>query len=168
MSVNVMVQEGRAWIFSDANLNTDLMMPSRGYALSLEERAKLVFATHRPGWAEQVKPGDILVAGRNFGAGSSRPAAQILRFMGIQALVAETINGLFFRNCVNYALPAMECPGVLGAVTEGDAVHVNIRDGLLVNTRTGKVIPGSKMPQMLLDIIEAGGSYEQLQRDGYI
>ena len=109
--------EGRAWIFAEANLNTDLMMPNKGYALSLPERAKLIFATHRPGWSEQVREGDIIVAGRNFGAGSSRPAAEILRVLGIAAIVSETISGLFFRNCVNYALPAMECPGVLDAVT---------------------------------------------------
>lgn len=168
MSGNDTVQEGRAWIFAEANLNTDLMMPSKGYPLPLPERAKLIFATYRPGWSEQVQPGDILVAGRNFGAGSSRAAAEILRVLGIRALVAETINGLFLRNCVNYALPVMECPGVLNAVSEGDIVRVNISEGVLVNTRTGQTLHGARMPQMLLDIIHAGGTYDQLRRDGYL
>ena len=126
MSATGIVQEGRAWLFPEANINTDQMMPNRGYALSLEERTTLIFAAYRPGWAAQVRKGDIIVAGRNFGAGSSRPAAEILRVLGISAIVAETISGIFFRNCINYALPAMECPGVHDAVSEGDIVRVDI------------------------------------------
>ena len=166
MSANV--QEGRAWIFAESNLNTDLMMPNKGYVLTLQERAKLIFATYRPGWAEQVERGDIIIGGRNFGAGSSRPVAEILRVLGISAIVAESISGIFFRNCVNYALPVMECPGVLDAVTEGDVVRVDIADGVLTNTRTGVTLGGAKMPPLLLDIIKAGGTYEQLRRDGYL
>ena len=167
MSANA-VQEGRAWIFAESNLNTDLMMPNKGYALTLPERAKLIFAAYRPGWATQVRKGDIIVAGRNFGAGSSRPAAEILRVLGISAIVAETISGIFFRNCINYALPAMECPGVLDAVTEGDIVRVDIAEGTLTNARTGQTLRAAKMPPMLLDIIKAGGTYDQLKRDGYL
>ena len=166
--MNEMVQEGRAWLFADPNLNTDLMMPNKGYPLPLPERAKLIFATHRPGWSEQVRIGDILVAGRNFGAGSARPAAEVLRVLGIRALVAESINGLFFRNCVNYALPAIECPGILDAVNEGDIVRVNVGAGVVENTRSGKILEGSKMPPMLLDIIKAGGTYDRLLRDGFL
>lgn len=168
MTQHRLAPEGRAWLFAEANLNTDLMMPSRGYPLPLPERAKLIFATYRPGWSEQVRAGDILVAGRNFGAGSARPAAEILRVLGIRALVAESINGLFFRNCVNYALPAMECPGVLDAVEEGDIVRVDVAEGVLTNIRTGQTVTGSKMPALLLDIIGAGGTYEQLRRDGFL
>jgi 3-isopropylmalate/(R)-2-methylmalate dehydratase small subunit len=168
MSAIEAVQEGRAWIFAESNLNTDLMMPNKGYVLSLAERSRLIFATYRPGWAEQVQAGDILVGGRNFGAGSSRPVAEILRVLGIGAIVAETISGIFFRNCVNYALPAMECPGVLEAVSEGDILRVDIAAGILTNTRTGRTLHGAKMPPMLLDIIKAGGTYDQLRRDGYL
>ena len=168
MSTDTIVQEGRAWIFPEANINTDQMMPNRGYALSLQERTKLIFAAYRPGWAEQVRQGDILIAGRNFGAGSSRPAAEILRVLGISAIVAETISGIFFRNCINYALPAMECPGVLDAVSEGDIVRVDIAEGTLSNTRSGQTLRAAKMPPMLLDIIRAGGTYDQLKRDGYL
>jgi 3-isopropylmalate/(R)-2-methylmalate dehydratase small subunit len=168
MSATGNVQEGRAWIFAESNLNTDLMMPNKGYLLTLPERAKLIFGTYRPGWAEQVQPGDIIIGGRNFGAGSSRPVAEILRVLGIAAIVAESISGIFFRNCVNYALPVMECPGVLDAVTEGDVVRVDIENGALANKRTGKTLGGAKMPAMLLDIIKAGGTYEQLKRDGYL
>jgi 3-isopropylmalate/(R)-2-methylmalate dehydratase small subunit len=160
--------QGRAWVFAEANINTDQMMPNKGYVLPLAERAKLIFATYRPGWSEQVREGDIIIAGHNFGAGSSRPAAEILRVLGIRAIVAETISGIFFRNCVNYALPAMECPGVLDAVTEGDIVRVDVGEGALTNTRTAQMLKGARMPPMLLDIIKAGGTYDQLKRDGYL
>jgi 3-isopropylmalate/(R)-2-methylmalate dehydratase small subunit len=160
--------EGRAWVFAEANINTDQMMPNKGYVLPLAERAKLIFATYRPGWSGEVREGDIIIAGRNFGAGSSRPAAEILRVLGIRAIVAETISGIFFRNCVNYALPAMECPGVLDAVAEGDIVRVDIADGMLTNTRTEQTVRGAKMPPLLLDIIKAGGTYDRLKRDGYL
>jgi 3-isopropylmalate/(R)-2-methylmalate dehydratase small subunit len=115
-----------------------------------------------------VRQGDLIVAGRNFGAGSSRPAPEILRVLGIGAIVAETISGIFFRNCVNYALPAMECPGVLDAVKEGDIVRVDVEMGTVTNARTGQTLSGAKMPPMLLDIIKAGGTYDQLKRDGYL
>ena len=160
--------QGRAWVFAEANINTDQMMPNKGYVLPLAERAKLIFATYRPGWSELVREGDIIIAGRNFGAGSSRPAAEILRVLGIRAIVAETISGIFFRNCVNYALPAMECPGVLDAVAEGDVIRVDITEGALTNTRTKQTLKGVGMPPMLLDIIKAGGTYDQLKRDGFL
>ena len=101
-----LVAEGRVWLFADDNINTDLMMPQSVFAKSLEEQMRNVFATYRPGWVEQVRAGDILVGGRNFGTGSSRPGSLLLKRLGIAALVAESINGLFYRNCINYALPA--------------------------------------------------------------
>lgn len=168
MSGGSALAEGRAWLFPEANINTDQMMPNKGYVLPLAERAKLIFGSYRPGWSAHVRQGDIIVAGRNFGAGSSRPAAEILKVLGIAAIVSETISGLFFRNCVNYAVPAMECPGVLDAVSEGDIVRVDIGEGVLINTRTGQTLQGAKMPPMLLDIIEAGGTYDQLRRDGFL
>ncbi|MGH7068820.1 MAG: 3-isopropylmalate dehydratase [Acetobacteraceae bacterium] len=168
MSERDWMLEGRSWLFAEANLNTDLMMPPRGYTLPLAERAKLVFSANRPGWAEAVRASDILIAGRNFGAGSSRPAPQLFRVLGISALVAESINGLFFRNCINYALPAMECPGVAAAVTEGDRVRVEIRAGRFTNLQSRRELRGSAMPAMLLEILEAGGLYQQLERSGAI
>lgn len=160
--------EGRTWVFPEAALSTDLMMPLKGYGLSLPERAKLIFSTNRPGWADAVESGDVLIGGRNFGVGSSRPATQILRVLGIQALVAESINDLFLRNCINYALPAMECPGIVDAVCEGDVVRVNIYDGVVFNVRTGQTLLGTAMPSALCEIIEAGGLYEQLVKNNYI
>ncbi len=160
--------EGRTWVFADANINTDLMMPPRGYVLPWAERAKLAFSANRPGWAEQVRHGDILVGGRNFGAGSSRPAAEVFRVLGITAVLADSINGLFFRNCINYGVPVMECPGITASLTEGDVIRVNIREGEMVNTRSGARLSGTKIPDVLIDILESGGLRQRLEKQGYI
>jgi hypothetical protein len=117
-----MMVEGGAWLFDEPNINTDLIMPVTAFRLPLEEQVKQVFASHRPGWAREVREGDVIVGGLNFGTGSSRPGVQLLRRLGIRALVAESVNDLFYRNCVNYALPVVECRGVTEMIREGDVV----------------------------------------------
>jgi 3-isopropylmalate/(R)-2-methylmalate dehydratase small subunit len=102
--------KGRVWLFGEDNLNTDLMMPQTVYGKSLEEQVRHVFATYRPEWVDEVRAGDVLVGGRNFGTGSSRPASLLLKRLGIAAVVAETLNGLFYGNSVNYALPRWSVP----------------------------------------------------------
>lgn len=159
--------EGRAWVFAEANINTDLMMPPRGYALPPAERALLVFSANRPGWAAQVREGDILVCGRNFGTGSSRPAPEMFRELGIRAIVAESFNGLFFRNCINYALPAVECPGILAAVQEGDIVSIDAAQGVVSNPARAAALTGTRIPPALMDIIAAGGLLAQMQALGH-
>jgi 3-isopropylmalate/(R)-2-methylmalate dehydratase small subunit len=115
-----------------------------------------------------VRTGDILIGGKNFGTGSSRPASQVLVQLGIRALVAESINGLFFRNCVNYALPAIEIPGILDLVSEGDILDVDAARGTMRNERTGQSAQGAVMPPLLLEILESGGLINRLQAQGYI
>jgi 3-isopropylmalate/(R)-2-methylmalate dehydratase small subunit len=100
--------------------------------------------------------------------GSSRPAARSLRNLGLACLVAESINGLFFRNCVNFAFPAMECPGVAEAFEEGDVAAVSFEDASIVNTRTGVRLAGRGMPAELRTIVAAGGLFPLLEQQGYI
>ncbi|WNI16467.1 3-isopropylmalate dehydratase [Actinacidiphila sp. ITFR-21] len=159
---------GRAWVMPQDYINTDAIMPRRGYDLAPREQDLLVLQTVRPGWAEQVRPGDILVTGRNFGTGSSRPAVTLLSRLGIVALVGESISEIFFRNCVSYAMPALELPGVLGLVTEGDTVRVDIGSGRLENLATGRAAQGAAMPAALLETIAVGGAYVQLRAEGYM
>lgn len=159
--------EGRAWVFTESNINTDVMMPSAAFRLPLDQQVSLLFQPYRPGWVSEIQPGDVLIGGKNFGTGSSRPVAQLMKRAGIAALVADSINDLFYRNCVNYALPVMECPGASQTVHEGDLVRVDVRAGQLLNLRTGQVLAGSKMPDMLLEIIAAGGLFSQLRKAGY-
>src|SRR4051812_4471297 len=115
---------GRTWRFADPNLNTDLMMPGHSLRLPIDEQAALMFESVRPGWAATVHDGDILIGGRNFGTGSSRPVAGVMRHLGLVALVAESINELFFRNCINHGLWAIECAGVTDAVADGDVLEI--------------------------------------------
>ena len=160
--------EGRAWLFPEANINTDLIMPAAAFRLPVEEQVKLIFSANRPGWTELVKPGDIIVGGRNFGTGSSRPGSELLKRLGIAGVVADSINDLFYRNCVNYALPALECQGVSTIVEEGDRVRIDVRAGTFTNLRTGQELRSAPMPDMLWQIIEAGGLFERLRAEGYI
>jgi 3-isopropylmalate/(R)-2-methylmalate dehydratase small subunit len=127
-----------------------------------------VFHANRPGWVDQVKPGDILVGGRNFGMGSSRPAARSLKNLGIACLVAPSINGLFFRNCVNFAFPAVECPGVHEAFEEGEIAEVDFETSTVKNVTRGKTLTGRAIPPRLLELVKAGGIYPLLEKEGLI
>mgnify|MGYP001201155356 CR=1 FL=1 len=92
--------------------------------LTPEEQVKFVFPANRSGRVDQVAPGDILVGGRKFGTGSSRPTARPLRYLKLACVVAQSINGLFLRNSVNFGFPAIECRGSGAAFEERDVVEV--------------------------------------------
>ncbi len=100
---------GKVWVFGD-DLNTDAMYPAFAMKMDPPEAAKHVFYEVRPGWTDEVSPGDIVLAGKNFGVGSSRPVAALFTELGVAGLVAEEFNSLFFRNAVNAGLPAMTLP----------------------------------------------------------
>lgn len=158
---------GAVWVFGD-NINTDLMYPSAAFTATDEERMRLVFHANRPGWSAAVRPGELLVAGTNFGAGSGRPGAKYLRRLGITGIIAESVNGLFLRNSINFALPVMECPGIAAATNEGDVLTVDYGSGAVVNTMTGAVLTGRGLPDVLLELIESGGLLEILVRKGLV
>lgn len=162
------VRSGRAWVMADDNINTDLIMPSETFKKPVSEQVRLVFRDYRPGWAEKVGEGDILLAGRNFGTGSSRPAPQLLRLLGVGAVVAESFNGLFYRNCINYGLLALECPGAPAAAAEGDRVEVDAEAGTLRAAASGAVLQGTATPPLLMEIIRSGGLLERLRSEGYV
>lgn len=157
----------RTWKVGD-NINTDLILPNRAFYLTPQEQTRFVFSANRPGWCDLVAKGDILIGGSNFGMGSSRPAARSLRNLGLACLVAESINGLFFRNCVNFAFPAMECPGVAAAFDEGDEAEVSFEDAFVLNRRTGVRLAGRSMPVELRAVVAAGGLFPLLEQQGYI
>jgi len=115
-----------------------------------------------------VRAGDILVAGENFGTGSSRPAAEVLKDLGIACVLAETINGLFFRNCVNYALPALEVRGIVDAVAEGEELEVEFENAMIRNRNRGTELHAEAWPPMLLDVLSAGGLIPLLERKGLL
>lgn len=158
---------GRVWKFGD-NINTDLMLPRPFMYRPPEEQKRAVFAATRPGWVDEIRAGDIMVAGRNFGMGSGRPAARSLRNLGIACLLAESMNGLFFRNCVNFGFLAIECPGVAGAFEEGQIAEVSIAHFGILNRDTGFKMTGTPIPESLLTLMQGGGVFPILEAKGLI
>jgi 3-isopropylmalate/(R)-2-methylmalate dehydratase small subunit len=157
----------RVWKFGD-NINTDLILPNVAFYLTPDEQLRYIFRANRPGWVDEMRPGDILIGGRNFGMGSSRPAARNLKNLGLSCLVADSINGLFYRNAVNFAFPAMECPGVPDLFEEGDEALVDFDAGMVTNVTRGKSLEGRTIPPQLLKIVDAGGIFPLLEREGCI
>jgi len=159
--------KGRVWLFDD-NVNTDLIYPGTSFRLPIEEQCKLVFSANRPGWASEVRPGDVILAGRNFGTGSARPAAILFHALRLGGLLADSINGVFYRNCINNGFPALQCLGVREAFLEGDIVEMDLRTGAVENLRTGQCLRGIGIPDSIVQIVEAGGILPSLRREGYV
>src|ERR1700686_4320168 len=158
---------GRVWKFGD-DVNTDLMLPGPLLMASEEEQRRAVFSANRPGWVGEVRPGDIIIGGRNFGTGSSRPAARSLRNLGLGALLAESINGLFFRNAVSFGFLALECRGIHTAFEEGQTAEISIADATVRNRNTGAVLTLSPVPERLLSLMTGGGIFPVLDAQGLI
>lgn len=158
---------GRVWVFGD-DLDTDAMYP--GFAIKMDppEAARHIFYEVRPGWTDQVTPGDIVVAGKNFGVGSSRPVAVLFAELGIAGLVAEEFNSLFFRNAVNAGLPAMTVPGATSLFSDGDTGTFDLGDGTWRNETSGASGTVPMLPDLVLDIIASGGVLPRLAAQGYL
>jgi 3-isopropylmalate/(R)-2-methylmalate dehydratase small subunit len=123
-----------------------------------------MFAANRPGWVDQVRRGDIIVGGLDYGMGSSDPAARSLRNLGVVALLANSINGLFFCNTVNFGLLALECPGIHAAFAEGQTAEVSVAEFTVRNRDTGALLKARPVPAMLLELMRQGGLYRILKR----
>jgi 3-isopropylmalate/(R)-2-methylmalate dehydratase small subunit len=160
---------GRVWKFGD-NINTDLMLPNsvNGGAARLDEQAREVFSANRPGWVDEMRPGDFILGGHAYGIGSNRPAARSLRHLGIACLLAETINGLFFRNCVNFGLLALECSGISEAFAEMQTAEVSLANFTVRNRETGAVLRAKAVPNNLLSLMQNGGIFPMLEKQGLI
>jgi 3-isopropylmalate/(R)-2-methylmalate dehydratase small subunit len=158
---------GKVWVFGD-DLNTDAMYP--GFAMKMDppEAAKHIFYEVRPGWTDDVSAGDIVVAGKNFGVGSSRPVAALFAELGVAGLVAEEFNSLFFRNAVNAGLPAMTVPDATTVFSDGDVGTFDLSDGSWRNENTGAAGAVPKLPELILDIIAGGGLLPRLAAQGYV
>lgn len=158
---------GRVWKFGD-DINTDLIQPTPYMYLPAREQARHVFQANRPGWVDEMKPGDFIVAGRNFGMGSSRPAPLVLRTLGLGCLVADSINALFFRNCVSFGLLAFECPGVSGMFAEGDTAEIDVDNLEIRNARTRASMSLQPIPEQLIHLMRSGGIFPLLEAEGLI
>ncbi|KUO42749.1 MAG: 3-isopropylmalate dehydratase [Hadesarchaea archaeon YNP_N21] len=148
----------KAWVFGD-DVNTDVIIAGR-YLVKRdpEELAKHVMEAIDPSFASKVKKGDVIVAGKNFGCGSSREHAPIaLKAAGVSAIVAESFARIFYRNAINQGLPALVCRGVRNEFNTGDEIEVVLREGLIRNLTTGKLLRAQPMPEFILEILNSGG-----------
>jgi 3-isopropylmalate/(R)-2-methylmalate dehydratase small subunit len=165
--MSVPVVEGTAWVFGDS-VDTDNMYPGFAMRLSTEEAARHVFYDLRPGWVDEVQAGDLVIAGRNFGIGSSRPVAQLFLHLGVAAIVADEFNSLFFRNAINFGLPAVTVPGARELVADGERVRLDVPRARLELVADSASLSGAPMPDFVYDIVAQGGLLAKLAADGYI
>jgi 3-isopropylmalate/(R)-2-methylmalate dehydratase small subunit len=153
----------RAWVFGD-NVDTDVITPGRYMKFGIDEIARHCMEAIAPDFAAAVKRGDVVVAGRNFGTGSSReqaPAA--LKHLGVAALVAESFAGLFYRNALNLGLPALVCPQAR-RIRAGDEVRVDAQAGRVENLGTGEVLACEAIPPHLMEMVRDGGLLAHLEK----
>ena len=165
-----MIFEGKVWKMGD-HINTDLMMPGAAVIsrpdISDEEAARYCMSANRPGWASQVQKGDIIIAGRNWGCGSSRPAARLFKILGISSIVAESMGRIFFRNAVNLGLPVLICKGVSTLFDEGDLAKVSLETGEVINLAKGLTLQGEALSpdSPPFQILMAGGLISFMQKE---
>lgn len=157
------IATGRAWVFGD-DLNTDLLAPGRFMKFGIEEIARHCLASLEPRFAAEVRPGDIVFAGRNFGAGSSREqAAEVLRHLGIACVVAQSFSGLYYRNGFNLGLPLLVCDQAT-SVAPGAAVSCDLEAARIHDHGTGRVLACAPVPPHLLALARAGGLVPHLHQ----
>ncbi|MGQ9469915.1 MAG: 3-isopropylmalate dehydratase small subunit [Nitrososphaerales archaeon] len=158
--------KGRAWKFSD-NIDTDVIIPYNYKARSIDskELAEHCMEGIDPDFSKKVKKGDFIVAGRNFGCGSSREQAPVaIKASGISAVIAESFARIFFRNAINIGLPAIVCKGISKETKEGDLIEVDLGEGIVKNLSTGKVMKANKQPEFLERMLKAGGLIEYYKK----
>lgn len=154
---------GKTWKFR-TNVNTDEIIPGR-YNITTDEKdlAKHVFCEIRPDFPANVKPGDFVVAGENFGCGSSREHAPVaIKAAGVKCVIAKSFARIFFRNSLNIGLPIMECSQA-DQISEGDDLEADLVKGIVFDKSTGKTFKARPMPGFLLKIIESGGLISYLK-----
>ena len=148
---------GRVHRYGD-DIDTDVIIPARYCATTrVEELAPHALADLDPGFAARVRPGDLLVAGRNFGCGSSRETAPLaLQGAGVAAVVASSFARIFYRNAVNVGLPILECPAAVAAARDGDVLTIDLASGV-ITAQDGASFTAAPFPPLMRAIIAAGG-----------
>lgn len=150
--------KGRVWKFGD-DIDTDIIIPGRYLVLTNEkELAKHAMEGLDPEFHSKVHQGDIILAGKNFGCGSSREHAPIaLKATGISAVVAESFARIFYRNAINVGLPLLESDKISSEITEMDEIELNMDKAILTDETTGEEYKVKKLPEFMLKILDNGG-----------
>ena len=154
--------EAKAWVLGD-DIDTDIILPTEYLALkSVEDMKPYAFSPLRPELAGLIKPGDMIVAGKNFGCGSSREQApEVVKALGISCVVAKSYARIFFRNAINNGLLLIENPDLHDDITEGDMAKVTPGEKIEYN---GKKYEIAKLPDNLMEILNAGGLVKAMRK----
>ena len=149
---------GRAWKYGD-NVDTDAVIPARYLNVSTPEAlAEHCMEDIDASFAQKVRAGDMVVAGANFGCGSSREHAPLaLKGAGVSCVIASSFARIFYRNAINIGLPILECPEAASASETGHTLEVDLEQGTVTNLDTGQTFEAEPYPPFLMGIIEAGG-----------
>lgn len=155
---------GKVWKFGD-DVDTDAVIPGRFLILNdPEELAKHAFEGVRPEFRLKVQPGDIIVAGENFGCGSSREHAPLaLKGAGVKCVIAKSFARIFFRNSVNIGVQLLEC-GDTDRISEGDELEVDLEKGTIRNVTKKETYKSAPMPDFLIEIVRSGGLVEYTRK----
>jgi 3-isopropylmalate/(R)-2-methylmalate dehydratase small subunit len=154
--------KGRAWIFGD-NINTDIIIPFRFKSRTNDpyEMAKYAMYGFDPDFHKKISKDDIVVAGKNFGGGSSREQAPVaLKYAGISAVIAQSFARIFYRNAFTIGLPALEIPEISGKINHGDELKVDISKFTVENLRTKEIFQARKVPEFMRQMLLEGGLVE--------
>jgi 3-isopropylmalate/(R)-2-methylmalate dehydratase small subunit len=160
------VLKGRAFKFGD-NISTDHIIPGRFAHLrsNLPELAKHVLEDADPNFITKVKAGDLVVAGKNFGLGSSREHAPlVIKMAGVSAILAKSVARIFFRNAINLGLPVLICD--TDGINDGDELQIDLAAGTVKNVTGGKQFTSGKIPEVMLRILDEGGLIPYIQKHG--
>jgi 3-isopropylmalate/(R)-2-methylmalate dehydratase small subunit len=159
------ILRGKAHKFGD-NIDTDIIIPAR-YLVTTDpqELAKHCMEPIAPDFPQRAKPGDIIVAGENFGCGSSREHAPLaIKGLGISCVIAKSFARIFYRNAFNIGLPVLECPEAVDEIRDGDELEVDIETGIIKNLTTGKTYQAMPIPPFMREILNAGGLINYVRR----
>lgn len=153
---------GKVWVLGD-DIDTDIIIPTEYLALpSVDDMKKYAFSPLRPELAGLIQDGDIIVAGKNFGCGSSREQApEIIKHLNVGCVIAKSYARIFFRNSINNGLLLIENSEIQDLVKEGDSITVHLGESIEANGTTSRI---SSLPQNLMDIINAGGLVKAMQK----
>jgi len=164
-----MKSTGKVWKYGD-NVDTDVIIPARYLNISTaEELAVHCMEDLDSAFASEVRPGDVIVAGDNFGSGSSREHAPLaIKGAGVSCVVARSFARIFFRNAINIGLPILEAPAAVDGTESGHRLETNLETGQIHNLDTGQVYQAEPYPPFMMDIIHAGGlvAYTSQQLEG--
>ena len=153
---------GRCWVFGD-NIDTDVILPTQYLLLpDVKSMSKYAFEPLRPNFSREVKKGDIIVAGKNFGCGSSREQAPaVLKELGVAAIVAKSFARIFYRNAINVGLPVLIVD--TDPIESGDELEVDLGSGIVRDLTKGIELKAKPLPDFMLKILKAGGLVEYVK-----